>query len=189
MVSNEVCRVWRSDRVVVVIKVDVLRPKTITADKLLISRRPLVLGVTRQHALKAHANTLDVLDRAPTLVAQQVETYDAVGVDVRVHRDRAVGLLDEGYFWRFCTAVSLIVSGSSDVGQIHTDRVGRAELELQPVDLVFIQRVVVQNSYIEEPFIIVVGFDQVYSGRQSPVDLSKVHVSSRIGECVAPPKL
>lgn len=88
-----------------VVKVDVFWSETVASDELLVSGRPLVLGIARQHALEAHAYALDVLDRTPALVAQEIEAYDAVGINVRMHGNRAVGLLDEGYFWWFWTVL------------------------------------------------------------------------------------
>ena len=88
--------------VIVIIEINVLWPQAVGAHKLLVARRPLVLCVTRQHALQAHTDALDVLDGAPALLAEQVETDDAVGVDVRVDWDRAVGKLDKDDFWGFC---------------------------------------------------------------------------------------
>jgi hypothetical protein len=51
--------------------------------------------------LDAHAYAGDALDRAPALLAEQVEANDAVGVDVGMHGDRAIGLLVEGDLGRF----------------------------------------------------------------------------------------
>jgi hypothetical protein len=88
--------------IVVVIEVNVSWPKPIAPDEFLISRRPLILGITRQHTLYAHADALDALNWAPSLLAEQVETNDAVGVDMGMHRDRSVGKLNEGYLRWFC---------------------------------------------------------------------------------------
>lgn len=85
---------------VVVIEVDVLGTQAVPPHKFLVAGRPLVLSVTRQHALDAHAHTLDVLDGTPALLAEKVEADDAVGVDVRVHRDGAVVQLREDNFGR-----------------------------------------------------------------------------------------
>lgn len=91
-----------SHGVIVIHKVNVARPQPVLGHELLVARGPLVLGVARQHALDAHADALGALDGAPALVPQQVEADDAVGVDVRVDGDRAVGLLLEYDFWGFC---------------------------------------------------------------------------------------
>lgn len=88
--------------VVVVVKLNVPGPLPVPADELLVARRAFVLGVARQHALQAHAHALDVLDGAPPLLAEEVEADDAVGVDVRVHRDGSVGGLDKGYLGGLC---------------------------------------------------------------------------------------
>lgn len=72
-------------------------------DKLLIARWPLVFGITGQHALETHAYRLHILDGRPALRTEQVETDDAVGVDVRVDGDGTEGLreVDEGDFGCF----------------------------------------------------------------------------------------
>lgn len=83
-----------------IVKINVLRPQLIGTDKVLVTRRPLVLCVSRQHALDRHADALDVLYGTPALVSEQVQANDAVAVDVRVHGYRAVGRLVEGDFRR-----------------------------------------------------------------------------------------
>ena len=83
-------------------EVNIPWPSTVGSHKLRIALGPLVLGVAREHALQTHAHALDVLDGAPALLAEQVETYYAVGVDVRVHWNRTVGELDECDFGGFC---------------------------------------------------------------------------------------
>lgn len=85
-----------------IVEIDVLGPLSVCADKVLVAWGALVLAVARQHALDAHAHTLDVLDGAPALRAEQVEADDAIGIYVRVHRDRTIVLLDEGNLWRLC---------------------------------------------------------------------------------------
>jgi len=70
--------------------------------KVLIPRRPLVLGIARQHALQTDAHALDVMYRAPSLAIEQVETDDAVGVDVRVHGDWVCCVFDEDDFRCLC---------------------------------------------------------------------------------------
>lgn len=75
---------------------NVPRPLCVPPDKLLIARRPLVFRITGQHALEAHTDRLHILDGRPALRAEQVETDDAVGVDVRVNGNGAKGLR-EGY--------------------------------------------------------------------------------------------
>lgn len=67
---------------------DISGPLRVSADKLLVAGGTLVLGVARQHALDAHADALNIVDGAPALGAQQIETDDAVGVDVRVDGNR-----------------------------------------------------------------------------------------------------
>lgn len=71
-------------------EIDVPRPLPIAPHKLGISRRPLTLGVARQHALYTYANALDIVHGTPALRVEEVETYDAVAVDVRVQGDFAL---------------------------------------------------------------------------------------------------
>ena len=55
-----------------------------TLTKLLVTLRPFILCVTRQHTLNTHANTLNALNRRPARRTEQVQADDAIGVDVRV---------------------------------------------------------------------------------------------------------
>lgn len=80
-----------SNGAVVVVEVDVPGPQPVPPHKLLVAGRALVLGVAREHALYAHADTLDILHGAPALLAEEVEADEAVGVYVGMDRDRAVG--------------------------------------------------------------------------------------------------
>jgi hypothetical protein len=86
------------DCIIVKHKPNIPRPLLIIPHEVLVSLRPLLLRITRQHALQAHANRLDVLDRRPPAAVQQVEADDAVGVDVWVVWDRVRVGLDEDYF-------------------------------------------------------------------------------------------
>ena len=85
------------------IEIDIPRPLPVHAHKVLVPRWSLVLIITRQHALKAHADALDVVHRAPAGLVEEVQADDAVGVHVRVHGDRVRGVGCEGDFGGFCT--------------------------------------------------------------------------------------
>lgn len=126
-----------SDLVIVIVEIDVPRPQSIAPDEFLVPGRALVFGVARQHALQGHAHALNVLHRAPSLLAQEVETDDAVRVDVGVYRYWPVGLLDEGHFRRFY-------------------RVLVPKPEHEPVD-VWVERVVVKDLDIKVPSLEIVG--------------------------------
>lgn len=78
-----------------VIELNILRSLAVRADEVLIPGRSLVLRVPGEHALQAHTDALNILNRTPSLLAKEVEADDAVGIDVRVDRDRAVGKLDK----------------------------------------------------------------------------------------------
>jgi hypothetical protein len=83
-------------------KVDIPRPLSVVAHKVLIALGPLLLRVGRQHALQADAYTLDVVDGRPALSVEQVEADDAVGVNVRVPRDGVAVGATECHFWWLC---------------------------------------------------------------------------------------
>ena len=76
-----------SNGAILVDKSNVPRPLRVPPDKLLIARWPLVLGIPSQHALKAHAYRLHILNGRPALRAEQVEADDTVGIDVRMDGD------------------------------------------------------------------------------------------------------
>jgi hypothetical protein len=65
-------------------KIDIPRPLSIILDKLIIALRPLLLRITSEHTLQAHTHALYVMNRGPSRAVEQVETDDAVGVDVWV---------------------------------------------------------------------------------------------------------
>ena len=91
----------KSHSVVVVQEIDIARTPSIAPHKLLITWRPFVLHIPCEHTLYTHADTLDVLDGTPALSAQQIQTNDAVGVDVWMDWDWAVGCAKEGHLWGF----------------------------------------------------------------------------------------
>lgn len=74
-----------------VVEIDVPGPQAVASDELFVARRPLILGIARQHALETHADTLDVLYRAPSLLSQEIEADDAVRVDVRMYGYGSIG--------------------------------------------------------------------------------------------------
>lgn len=125
------------DFVIVVVEIDVPRPQSVAPDEFLVSGRALILGVARQHALQGHAHALNILHWAPSLLTQQVQTDDAVRVDVGVYRYWSVGLLDEGHFRRL-------------------DWVLVPKPEHQPVDI-WVEWVVVENLDIQVPRLEIVG--------------------------------
>ncbi len=91
-----------SNRRILIHETDVSGSLRVPPHKILVPWRPLILGVSCQHALDTHAHTCDILHRAPSLRAEQVQADDAVGVDVWVDGDGAVGGCHEGYFGSFC---------------------------------------------------------------------------------------
>lgn len=48
-------------------KVQIPRSLSVILHKLVITRRPLLLVITRQHALQANANALNIMNGAPAL--------------------------------------------------------------------------------------------------------------------------
>ena len=89
-----------------IIEIDITRPSPVVQYELLVPLRPLVLGVPSQHALQAHAYALHILHRRPALHAKQIQTNDAVRVNVWMHGYWAVGAGKEGHFWGFWADVS-----------------------------------------------------------------------------------
>jgi hypothetical protein len=86
-------------------KANIPRPLCIIPHKILISLRPLLLRVAREHTLQTNTHALDVVDGRPAGAVEQVEADDAVGVDVWVpgygvcvvaEEDDFGGLLGEG---------------------------------------------------------------------------------------------
>ena len=100
-------------------EVDVPWPLGIMPHKSLVAGRSLVLGIARQHGLQADTHTFHIVNRRPSCAVQQVETYDAVGVDVRVHRYRVGFVTDE-----------------DDFGSL--DGIALGEGELQPICLIVV---------------------------------------------------
>lgn len=74
--------------IILVHKVDIPGSALVVGHKVTITRWPLVPGISCQHALQTHADTLDCLDGGPAWATQEVQTDDAVAVDVWVHGDR-----------------------------------------------------------------------------------------------------
>lgn len=70
-------------------------------------------------------------------------------------------------------------------GQL-TDRIRTAELELQPVDLIFVQRVVVQHPNVHIPFLEIRGRGDTDAWREMLVDL-RVHHLDMSGLSTKPP--
>lgn len=135
-----------------IVEVDISWPQSVASNELVISRWSFVLLVASQHALYAHTHALDVLHWTPALTAEQIETNDAVRIDVGMHRNRSLGRLNE-----------------CDLGGLY--RVLLGELELEPVDLILIQRVVVQNPDIHEPFFETISRNEIDTGGQTGVQL------------------
>ena len=75
---------------------DIPRALPVLPDKLVIARRQLPSVVAGQHALDADAHGLDVVDGRPAVAGEQVQADDAVGVDVWMDGDGAVGVCRGG---------------------------------------------------------------------------------------------
>lgn len=87
--------------IIVVKEIDIPRPFPITSHKLRVALWSFVFAVACQHALQGHAYALDVLHRTPARISEEVEADYAVGIDMWVNGDGAVGPFDKGHFWRF----------------------------------------------------------------------------------------
>lgn len=88
-----------SDLVVVEDEVDVPRPLCVVPDEVIVTLRSLLLSVAREHALQTDAHALDIVNGRPALSIEQIEAYNAVGVDVRVPGDRVCLVADKCDFW------------------------------------------------------------------------------------------
>ena len=88
--------------VIVIVELDVLRPRLVCADEVGVAFGTVVFCVAREHALDAHTYALNILYGAPARGAQEVQAYDAVRVDVRVHGYRPALLLREDDLGGFC---------------------------------------------------------------------------------------
>jgi hypothetical protein len=141
--------------VIVVVELDVSGPLPVAAHKVLVAWGALVLGVAREHALQRHAHTLDVLDRAPALVAEQVKADDAIRVYVRVHRYRMIPVVGKGDLWRL-------------------DGVLLRKPEPEAIGLIEVYRVLVEYPDVQNPLLKVVRRHQRYSWWQSVLDLNEL---------------
>jgi len=83
-------------------EVDVSWSSYVAPHEIGVINRPLILCVPCQHALQADAHALNIMHRTPRLPIQQIQTNDAVRIDVRVHGDFvALGVDDKGHLWSF----------------------------------------------------------------------------------------
>jgi hypothetical protein len=80
-------------------KANIPRPLRIISHEILVSLRPLLLIITTEHTLQTNTHALDIMYRGPARAVEQVETDDAVGVDVWVPGYGARVGADEGDFW------------------------------------------------------------------------------------------
>lgn len=97
-------RACPSHFIVVEVEIDIPWSLCVAPYEFFVSRRPLGQRVAGEHALQAHAHALHVMHRTPALPVQQVQTNDAVAVDVRVQWDADVlrRHRNERDFRRFC---------------------------------------------------------------------------------------
>jgi hypothetical protein len=100
-----------SHSVIVEVEVNVPWPPRVVPYEVLITWRSLIFGVACKHTLQAYAYTLHIVYRTPCLSVEQIETYYAVRVDVRVHRYGMGGVFHEdnfGCFWRVVSTMWLV---------------------------------------------------------------------------------
>ena len=93
-----------------------------------------------------------VLNWAPTLSTKEIQTYKAIRVDMRMHRDRSIGKLDESDLGWFYDKL-LVVFHIDMLDARLTYRIAIAKLEFQPVCFVHVERIRVKHFYIHKPFI------------------------------------
>jgi hypothetical protein len=82
-------------------EIDIPRSPPITPHKLGIIRRSLILVIPSQHALQANAHTFDIMHGTPSLLVEQIQTDDAVRVDVWVHGNLVCGVVNKYHLRRF----------------------------------------------------------------------------------------
>ena len=92
------------------------------------------------------------MHRAPSLCVQQIETYDAVAVDVRVHGNRTVGRRAEDDLGRF-------------------DRVVLGECEAQAVEIGGRVERVIEHGDVHVPFLEVRRGHEGDAGWEGALDL------------------
>ena len=112
----------------------------------------LRLGIARQHALQTDAHALHIVHGAPSLCVQQVQTYDAVAVNVRVDGNGTVGR-----------------GAEDDLGRL--DRVVIGEGEAQAVEICGWVERVVEDGDVHQPFFEVGRGDKCDAGWESALDL------------------
>lgn len=160
-----------SDLRIMIQKVDIPRPLAIVRHKVRIPRRPLGFIIPRQHTLYTDTNTLHIMHRAPALGIQQIETDDAVAVDVGM----------EGYGSRGVGG-----GGEDDFGRF--DGVGGREGEFEAVGFVGGVDGVVGYAEVHFPGPEVGGGDEGYAGCEAVLDLivmSRTVRRARACGCVA----
>lgn len=110
---------YPSDRLIMKDKINISRPLSVIPHKVLISLRPLLLRVARQHTLKTDTHAFDVVDGGPAGAVEQVEADDAVGVDVWVP-GYGVGFVAEEDYFGGLWGGGLARSGLGEVADIGT---------------------------------------------------------------------
>lgn len=161
-----------SNLIVMEHEVDISRPLCVVSHKMLVSRRPFSLVVTRQHRLQTDAYTLHILNRAPALAVQQVKTDDAVGVDVWVKWDGVLGVAEEDHLWSLQSGRVSNEAQEIDMARAckretkYLNGIALAEGEFEPVDLALIYGVCVYDAYVHEPFCEIICFDEFNAWRE-----------------------
>jgi len=135
--------------------VDFPGSQSIVPNKLFISRRTFAFSVTREHALNAHADTLDILHRAPALLAQEIEAYVAVGVDMGMNGNRSIGKVDK-----------------DDLRCLN--RIGCAEFETQSESLVHVEWICIEDLDVHEPLVEAISICDGDSWWERSMDFSKL---------------
>lgn len=95
--------------IVMVVELHVPRAQAVASDELFVTRRTLVLCIASEHTLDTHADALYVLNWTPTLSTKEIQTYDAIRVDMRMHRDWSISKLDESDLGRFYNKLLVVL--------------------------------------------------------------------------------
>ena len=83
-------------------KVNIPWPLRIIFDKVLVPLRPLPPCIACKHALQTDAHAFNALYWRPALSVEEIETDNAVRVDMRMPGYWVLAVFQENYFGRLC---------------------------------------------------------------------------------------
>jgi hypothetical protein len=98
------------------------------------------------------------VNRRPGGFVQEIETDDAVGVNVGMYWYGVLLVFDEDDFWGFCSDQCTLVGVNYTGGVVskRTYGVALAEVEFQAVSLATVERIVIQDFDVHQPLLQIV---------------------------------